>query len=43
MEDLIKISVKFEGLDEELNNEIAQIKKTNTPNDSCKIVGGGNR
>lgn len=27
MEDLIKISVKFEGLDEELNNEIAQIKK----------------
>lgn len=27
MEDLIKISVKFEGLDEELNNEIAQIEK----------------
>lgn len=27
MEDLIKISVKFEGLDEELNNEIAQIGK----------------
>lgn len=27
MEDLIKISVKFEGLDEEINNEIAQIEK----------------
>lgn len=27
MEDLIKISVKFEGLDKELNNEIAQIEK----------------